>query len=128
MSKTVDPEKFASACEDLIEEYGDEVLKTIKELIPDAADYCVKEIRSHSRGKKYPKGWTKKEQFMHGVGSSYVVYNRTKYRIAHLLENSHVVANKYGTYGTTEGDHVIRDAEERTEEWLQEQIQKALGG
>lgn len=128
MSNTVGADGFANACKELLEEYGDDVTKIIKELVPDAADHCVKEIRNNSRGKKYPKGWTKKEQYMRGVGSSYVVFNKTKYRIAHLLENSHVVANKYGRYGTTEGDGVIAKAEADTEEWLIEEINRQLGG
>lgn len=128
MSNTVGADGFANACKELLDEYGDDVTKIIKELVPDAADHCVKEIRSNSRGKKYPKGWTKKEQYMRGVGSSYVVFNKTKYRIAHLLENSHVVANKYGRYGTTEGDGVIAKAEADTEEWLIEEINRKLGG
>lgn len=128
MNKKVDPDGFANACKQIMDEYGEEIKDLIQEVIPDAADYCVKEIRAHSKGKSYPKGWAKKEQYTRGVGSSYVVYNRTKYRIAHLLENDHVIANKYGTYGMSTGDHVIAAAEERTEEWLMNEIENAIGG
>ena len=130
MSKKIGAIDFSAECRRLLKEYGDEVHETINELVPDAADIAVKMIRRDSKKRTgaYAKGWSKKMIRAWGFGVSYSVYNRTKYRVAHLLENPHVIKNKKGTYGTTAGDGVIAFAEEYTDEWIESELLKRLGG
>ena len=45
-----------------------------------------------------------------------VVYNKTKYRLTHLLEKSHRVANKYGSYGKSTPQPHIEPAQKNAEE------------
>lgn len=130
MSKMVGVENFTSEIRKLLHEYGIEAREVLNEAVPEAADICVKMIRKKSKRAtgKYAKGWTKTEQFYRGMGTSYVVHNKDRYRVAHLLENGHRVINKYGTYGSTVGDYVIADATEYAEEWLYDEVSKKLGG
>ena len=130
MTKAVGVENFATEMTKLLNEYGIEAREILNDAVPEAADICVKMIRSNSRKEtgKYARGWTKKEQYYRGMGTSYVVYNKDRYRVAHLLEHGHKVANKYGTYGTTAGDNVIADAQDYAEEWLYDEVSKQLGG
>lgn len=130
MGKKVGVIDFSSECRRLLKEYGDDVHRTINELVPDAADTAVKIIRNESaeRTGAYKKGWAKKLVRAWGFGSSYVVYNRTKYRIAHLLEKPHEKKNKYGSYGFTSGDGVIKFAEDYVFEWLEIELIKRLEG
>lgn len=130
MSDKVSIDAMSSTIQQLLKQYGDEVQKTANELIPDAADKAVDQIRSKSKKRtgKYAKGWSKKVLKNTRTGVGYVVYNRTEYRVAHLLENSHIVKNKYGTYGTTAGDGVIAQAEDDTLEWIDTELRKRLEG
>lgn len=130
MGKKVGALDFSAECRRLLKEYGDDVHQTINELVPDAADIAVKMIRNDSKKRTgaYAKGWAKKLTRAWGFGSSYVVYNRTKYRVAHLLEKPHEKKNKFGSYGFTAGDGVIKFAEEYTEEWLETELIKRLEG
>lgn len=129
MSKVVGVMDFHSTCKQLLNEYGVEARLALNETVKDAADIAVKMIRNNSKkdSGRYAKGWTKKAQTVRGIGTSYVVHNKDRYRVAHLLENPHRIANKKGTYGKTTGDHVIADAETYTEEWLMDEVAKRLG-
>lgn len=130
MSKLVGVENFVPEMRKLLNEYGIEAREILNEAVPEAADICVKMIRQNSKRAtgKYARGWRKTEQFYRGMGTSYVVHNKDRYRVAHLLENGHRVMNKYGTYGSTVGDGVIADATEYAEEWLYDEVSKKLGG
>ena len=121
---------FSKVCQQLLNEYGSETLDVLKEVVPDTAKHAADQIRANSKQKTgaYAKGWSRKEQYARGLGVSYVVYNKTEYRVAHLLENDHKIANKYGTYGTYKGDGVIAAAEEDAEQYLISELAKRLGG
>lgn len=72
---------------------------------------------SAERTGEYKKGWsirTKRERY----GVDVLVYNKTAPRLTHLLENGHVISNKYGSYGRVNGDHVIKKAQDAAEEYL----------
>ena len=130
MSKTVGVEDFRMEVMQLLDDYGKDARMVLNDTIPEAADICVKMIRGNSRKQtgKYAKGWTKKQQYYRGLGTSYVVYNRDRYRVAHLLERSHRIKNQWNTYGSTVGDNVIRDATDYTEQWLTSETEKRLKG
>lgn len=130
MTKVVGVENFRSEVMQLLDEYGVEARKVLNDTVPEAADICVKMIRNNSKKRtgKYARGWAKKAQYYRGLGTSYVVYNKDRYRVAHLLEHAHVIANKKGKYGMTVGDNVIDDAREYTEQWLVMETEKKLGG
>ena len=130
MTKVVGADGFRDAVKSLLDEYGNDAYKVLAETVESAAKECVKQIKGNSKKRtgKYAKGWTKKQQYSRVLGTSYVVYNRDRYRVAHLLEHSHVIANKKGRYGSTVGDNVISDATDYTEEWLVMETEKRLGG
>lgn len=121
---------FYAITNQLLNTYGDDVRKTLQEVIPDAAKYAVSELRTDSRKRTgmYAKDWASKVERTHRFGTTWVVYNRKHYRVAHLLENDHGVANKYGRYGSVAGDGVIAKVEEKTGEWTEEELLRRLTG
>lgn len=69
-----------------LEEYTTEVEEGIKEASKEIADEAVKELRATSPKNtgKYSKGWTKKKE-----GDGYIIYNKNKPGLTHLLEHGH---------------------------------------
>ncbi len=78
----------------------------------------------------YRKGWTFKEKEIKR-GKSYrtelVVYNATKYRLTHLLEKSHRIANKYGSYGKSTAQPHIAPAQKNAEAKFEKVFKEELG-
>lgn len=62
------------------------ILLASKEAAKEAADHAAKELKATSpKGTgKYAKGWAVKAQ-----DGGYVVYNKRRYMLTHLLENGH---------------------------------------
>lgn len=127
-SKKVGAVNFLPTVRKLLSDYGIQARDVLNDTIPEAADTAVKMIRGNSKRRtgKYAKGWAKKQQYFRGVGTSYVVYNKTKYRVAHLLENEHKIRNQYGEFGKTVGDGVIKDAEDYAIAYLYDETIKRL--
>lgn len=73
---------------------------------------------SPSRTGNYRKSWTYSEKQIKR-GKSYrtelVVYNEEYYRLTHLLEKSHRIANKYGQYGDSTPQPHIAPAQKNAE-------------
>ncbi len=128
MSKLVGVMNFQTECSRLLSQYGKDARIALNDSLPEAAKIAVKMIRGNSRkaSGRYAKGWTSKAETFRGIGTTYVVYNKDRYRVAHLLENPHKIKNKRGEYGKTTGDHVIADAETYTTEWLIQDVEKRI--
>lgn len=86
--------------------------KEVRRAAAEAGDKTANEAKQMLRNtspkgsphrRKYAEGWAvKREKGSAGV-PIVTVYNRTNGPLTHLLENGHVVSNKYGTYGRTNG-------------------------
>ena len=85
---------------------------------------------SPSRTGNYRKSWTFKEKEIK-KGKSYrtelVVYNEKYYRLTHLLEKSHRIANKYGSYGKSTAQPHIAPAQKNAEEKFEKVFKEELG-
>lgn len=119
----------AEQLNDIIKSYNWDAREKIKE----AGQYCAKEMAKELRncpnfaagqGKhgtatgKYNRGWSSKPQEGHSGSRyyySYVVYNKDKYRLTHLLEKGHAIKNKKGgvSYGDVAAFPHIAPEEER---------------
>ena len=92
----------------------DDISKRVKGImeiaIKETAKETVMKLRSTSPVKtgSYAQGWKAGKR----RGSDYIVHNATDYQLTHLLENGHVIRNKKGTYGRTNGTKHIAPVEE----------------
>lgn len=93
----------------LLDEYSEEVQKVVEEAGKEAAKECAAQLRSTSPKRKgdYAASWRYKKN-----GKSYVVYNAKHYQLTHLLENGHIIRNKYGTYGRAPAIKHIKPVEQ----------------
>lgn len=107
-----------------MEELFDEVSKRVKGVmetaIKETATETVMKLRSTSPVKtgSYAKGWKVGKR----RGSDYIVHNATDYQLTHLLENGHIIRNKKGTYGRTNGIKHIKPVEE----WAADELPRRI--
>ena len=105
----------------------EEVDKTTKEVAEKAMDKTAKEAvaklknNSPRRSGKYAAGWTKKKE-----GRMDIIVHNKVYRLTHLLNNGHVIKNKYGTYGRVNGDNHITKVEKEANEEVVQKIMEGL--
>lgn len=71
---------------EIMSQYTEEVEEDIRRLTDEISKEAVKTLKATSPKKtgKYAKGWTRKKE-----KNGYIVYNRTKPGLAHLLEKGH---------------------------------------
>lgn len=124
MSKvgTISIDKFLNTVELTLDDYANGVDKCLAKASEEAGKSAENELHNTSPvgyTGDYRKGWTFRDREVKR-GSSYrtelVVYNKTEYRLTHLLEKSHRVANKYGSYGKSTPQPHIAPAQKNAEE------------
>lgn len=95
MGNRVRIDGLADAVAEAIQEYADAASEDIKKAASQAADSCVKELRSTSPKQTgdYRKGWKKKKAFENATSVRYTVHNATDYQLTHLLEKGHAKRN-----------------------------------
>lgn len=112
---------------EILQEYQEEVQDAANKAIDSTSKESVRKLKSASPkrpgGGKYARSWTLRKE--HGVINTVTVYNR-EYQLTHLLENGHVIRNKYGTFGRTNGIKHIEPVEEWAQSELPSQIEREL--
>lgn len=121
-----DPEKFATAIIDILEQYkaatDAAVEKAVKETAVETAN-IIKNSSPSGAGKyhswaAYLRGWKSKKVNSHGKGVRYVVFNSSKPSLTHLLEKGHALRNG----GRANAFPHIKPAEDEVEKKLLSRI------
>lgn len=107
---------FATDISNVLKEYVADANRIIEDSARDAAEICTRQLKNTSpkgkgKGKRYANGWSVKSK-QEGHLMSFIVYNKAKPGLTHLLEYGHVIRNKKGTYGRTKPIKHIQPAEE----------------
>lgn len=132
MARTIDGHKAAVLIDRALDGYLTDVTEEMFRAMSKAAKMAKQDVVNASpKGPKgYAKGWsirTKREKY----GVDVLIYNKTFPGLTHLLEKSHVIANKTGTYGRTSPGHGqvvhIEPAKEKAEQYLLDLLYKELG-
>lgn len=110
--------------QELLDEYSEEVQEVTTEAIEETAAESVTRLRNNSpkASGRYARGWTSKADGPLGR----IVYNKTDWQLTHLLENGHVAANQYGTYGRVAAIKHIAPVEEWAADELPVRISRGL--
>ena len=117
-------DEFTPAVEQILTEYGDEVIYASRETAGSVMDEGVKRLKSSSPKKtgKYKKSW-KKQVETQRFGASGVIYaSSPSYRLTHLLEHGHALRRGGRTYGRVSGKEHIGPVNE----WVQTEYEKRL--
>ena len=99
MAKT---ESVTVQMEKLLDSVDKNVKEVVKKSSKESAKECAQKLRASSpKGPRgYAQSWTAKE-----VDGAWITYNKDHYQLTHLLENSHLIVNKKGTFGRTSPGH-----------------------
>lgn len=125
-------DKLLSTIDITLEDYAKGVDKALKKASEEAGKSAESELRhtSPARTGNYRKSWTYGEKEIK-KGKSYrvemVVYNQKYYRLTHLLEKSHRIANKYGSYGMSAAQPHISVAQKNAEAEFTKVFESELG-
>ena len=108
-------ERQMAALLDEYEKLADDVVeKSSKKAARDAAQKLRNVSPKRPGGGEYASSWSFRK-----YGKGYVTYNKKHYQLTHLLENGHVIRNKYGEYGRAPAHVHIAPVEA---EYIQEYI------
>ena len=118
-------ESVTAQVKELLDQYNKDFAALAQKASKEAADETARDIREAAtamfRDGPYAKGWraTKKD-------GGWIVHNATDYQLTHLLENGHVIRNKYGEYGRTPAYKHIGPAEQRGIVRFEELIEEGI--
>lgn len=124
MAKT---ESVEAQMREILDEYNEHVQDVTNTAIVDTSKESVQRLKNTSPKKtgSYAKGWAVKKETKRGITSA-IVHNKTDYQLTHLLENGHIIRNKKGEYGRTNGIKHIAPVEQWAQNELPAEIERKL--
>ena len=110
-------------CTGLLLTYGDSVQEAISETSKIVAKDIAKDLRKAGRfkgGERFRKGWDVQRRRLSGLGEVWVVHNKTKPGLAHLLEFGHAIYGGGRTKPFSEAFHFIQPIADTAEQRFRE--------
>ena len=124
---SVSVEQMADEIAKMLTEYETAIVKNVDTSGKAVADKGAKQLRktSHKRTGKYAKSWgVTREEGAFGENAKYIIHNKKHYRVAHLLEHGHVMANGKRTKAIPHikpvEEQVIREYEKKVREAIED--------
>lgn len=112
----------------ILDEYNVELKRATNNAMDVVAKEAAAKLKNTSPKKtgSYARGWSVKRERGSGGINTVTVRNKTDYQLTHLLENGHVIRNKKGEYGRTNGIKHIAPVEEWANNELPAEIEREL--
>lgn len=116
-----------------LEDYAKGVDKVLEEASDKAGKEAEEELHRTSpvMTGDYRRSWTYEEKTIRrgkrNFRTEMVVWNPKHYRLTHLLEKSHRIANKYGYYGKSNPKPHIAPAQKNAEQTFEKVFKEGLG-
>lgn len=88
-------DNFGTELQKILDDYGQNVTEKTRAAVLEAAKVAKQETKAGApvRKGKYRKGWAVKEDASSRLRTEAIVYNRSRYQLAHLLEKGHASRN-----------------------------------
>lgn len=92
MAKNVSIDALANEISMMVAKYSEDVEDAIQDELDSTSKAVLNDVKANSPTLygDYKKGWTKKK-FSNELGTSYIVYNKDKPGLVHLLEKGHAL-------------------------------------
>lgn len=122
---SVSVERMADEIAKMLTEYEAAIVKNVDASGKAVADKGAKQLRQTSpkRTGKYAKSWgVTREAGGFGENARYIVHNKKRYRLTHLLEHGHVTANGKRTKAIPH----IKPVEEQVIREYEKQVREAI--
>lgn len=109
----------------LLDQYDNDVQDVVDKAAKKVAMEGAKTLRSSSprESGEYAQGWHSRK-----TPYGYRIHNTKKPMLTHLLENGHLIRNKWGTYGRTRPIKHIKPVEEWAKSEFEERVKKGIEG
>lgn len=126
-------DKLLNVMDITLEDYAKGVDKCLIVASEEAGQSAEAELHRTSpegRTGDYRKSWTYEEKEIRkgkAIRTETVVWNPKHYRLTHLLEKSHRIANKYGSYGMSTPEPHIEPAQKNAEARFEKVFREELG-
>lgn len=126
-------DKLLNVMDITLEDYAKGVDKCLIVASDEAGRSAEAELHRTSpegRTGDYRKSWTYEEKEIRkgkAIRTEMVVWNPKHYRLTHLLEKSHRIANKYGSYGMSTPEPHIEPAQKNAEARFEKVFREELG-
>jgi len=124
---SVSVERMADEIAKMLTEYETAIVKNVDAGGKPVADKGAKQLRQTSpeRTGKYAKSWgVTREAGGFGENAKYIIHNKKHYRVAHLLEHGHVMANGKRTKAIPHikpvEEQVVREYEKKVREAIED--------
>lgn len=120
MSKT---DSITVQMTELLNDYSAEVQDVVDKQGKKVAMEGSKTLRSSSPSKsgEYAQGWRSRK-----TPYGYRIHNTKKPMLTHLLENGHLIRNKWGTYGRTRPIKHIKPVEEWVKSEFETRVKRGI--
>lgn len=107
----------------LLDQYDKDVQDVVDKVAKMVAMEGAKTLRSSSPSKsgEYAQGWRSRK-----TPYGYRIHNTKKPMLTHLLENGHLIRNKWGTYGRTRPIKHIKPVEEWVKSEFETRIKRGI--
>lgn len=124
---SVSVERMADEIAKMLTEYEAAIVKNVDASGKAVADKGAKQLRQTGpkRTGAYAKSWgVTREEGGFGESAKYIIHNKKHYRVAHLLEHGHVMANGKRTKAIPHikpvEEQVIREYEKKVREAIED--------
>lgn len=125
MSKT---DALSVQIKDLLDEYSKDLARATNNAIDEVAKESLSMVKQNAVSQfgsgPYSKGWRLKREKTKARINTVILHNKDHYQLTHLLENGHIIRNKYGIYGRTQARPHIQPVEEWAQRELPAQIER----